>query len=122
MGGIIRRVLVVEDDPELREAVRALLARAGYRVSVAADGVTAWDLIVRGPRFAVVVLDLYTPRMTGHDLVARVRRTPRLREVPIIAMSGDARGDVPAAQAFLAKPFSSEELHRALADVGAPVA
>src|SRR5512142_1639887 len=114
---IIRRVLLVEDDPGMREAIRLLLSRAGYQVAAAADGVEAWELLARGPRFAAILLDLYTPRMTGHDLVARVRRTPRLREVPIIAMSGEARARVPAAQAFLEKPFSREQLERALLDV-----
>ncbi len=103
----------------MREAIRALLSRAGYQVAAAADGVEAWELLARGPRFAAILLDLYTPRMTGHDLVARVRRTPRLCEVPIIAMSGESRPAVPAAQAFLEKPFSSEQLAQALAAVGA---
>jgi CheY-like chemotaxis protein len=115
---IIRRVLLVEDDPGMREAIRALLARVGYQVAAASDGVQAWELLGRGPRFAAILVDLYTPRMTGHDLVARVRRTPRLCGVPIIAMSAE-RGDVPAAQAFLAKPFSREQLVSALEQVGA---
>lgn len=118
-GNLIRRVLLVEDDPSMREAIHELLSRVGYRVVSAADGVEAWKLLGRGPRFAAILVDLYTPRMTGHDLVARVRRTPRLREVPIIAMSGAVRRDVPAAQAFLEKPFSPEQLERALCEVGA---
>ena len=87
-GNIIRRILLVEDDPGMREGVRALLARAGYQVVAVSDGVDAWASLGWGPRFAAIILDLYTPRMTGHDLVARVRRSPRLRGVPIIAMSG----------------------------------
>ncbi len=118
-GTVIRRVLLVEDDPGMREAIHALLSRAGYRVVSAVDGVQAWELLGRGPRFAALLVDLYTPRMTGHDLVARVRRSPRLRGVPIIAMSGEALRDVPAAQAFLEKPFSPEQLARALSEVGA---
>jgi len=58
--------------------------------------------------------------MTGHDLVARVRRTPRLAVVPIIAMSAErATRGRPAAQAFLEKPFSHEQLEWALQRVGA---
>lgn len=118
-GTVIRRILLVEDDPGVREALRALLVRVGYQVAAATNGVEAWELLGRGPRFAAILVDLYTPRMTGHDLVARVRRTPRLSEVPIIAMSGERGPDVPAAQAFLEKPFSREQLERALARVGA---
>ncbi len=118
-GNIIRRVLLVEDDPGMREAIRVLLARVGYQVAAASDGVQAWEMLGRGPRFAAILVDLYTPRMTGHDLVARVRRTPRLDGVPIIAMSAERRRDVPAAQAFLEKPFSREQLVSALERVGA---
>ncbi|WP_248361094.1 response regulator [Anaeromyxobacter oryzae] len=119
-GTLIRRVLLVEDDPGMRDAIRALLVRVGFQVAVATDSAEAWELLGRGPRPAAILVDLYTPRMTGHDLVARVRRTPRLAQVPIIAMSGErATRDRPAAEAFLEKPFSREQLEWALHEVGA---
>ncbi len=104
----------------MRDAIRTLLERAGFHVAIARDGAEAWELLGHGPRPVAILTDLYTPRMTGHDLVARVRRTPRLASVPIIAMSG-ARADRsrPAAEAFLEKPFSREQLEWALARVGA---
>jgi len=117
---VIRRILLVDDDPGMRSAIRALLERAGFTVVVARDGAEAWELLARGPRPVAILADLYTPRMTGHDLVARVRRTPRLAAVPIIAMSAEraSRGR-PAAHAFLEKPFSREQLEWALQRVGA---
>ena len=118
-GVVIRRILLVEDDPGVRDAIRTHLIRFGYQVTAAADGAQAWTLLGRGPRFAAILVDLYTPRMTGHDLVARVRRTPRLRTVPIIVMTGERLPHLPAAEAFLEKPFSREELAAALARVGA---
>ena len=120
MGELVRRVMLVEDDPGMRNAIRALLERSGFHVAIARDGAEAWELLGRGPRPAAILADLYTPRMTGHDLVARIRRTPRLAAVPIIAMSG-SRADRarPAAEAFLEKPFSREQLEWALARVGA---
>jgi CheY-like chemotaxis protein len=121
-GVVIRRILLVEDDPGMREAIRRLLERAGFSVTAAGDGAEAWELLSRGPRPAAILTDLYTPRMTGHDLVARVRRTPRLAGIPIIAMSADhAPRPWPAAEAFLEKPFSSEQLDSALEHVGADV-
>ncbi len=117
---IIRRVLLVEDDSGMREAIRALLERAGYSVALARDGAEAWELLSRGPRPVAILADLYTPRMTGPDLVARVRRTPRLACVPIIAMTGERASKTrPAAEAFLEKPFSREQLEWALQRVGA---
>jgi CheY-like chemotaxis protein len=117
---VIRRILLVEDEPGMREAIGVLLRRAGYTVAAAGDGAEAWELLSRGPRPAAILVDLYLPRMTGHDLVARVRRSPRLAQVPIIAMSGErATRDRPATQAFLEKPFSREQLEWALRQVGA---
>jgi two-component system chemotaxis response regulator CheY len=119
-GIVIRTILLVEDDAGMRSAIRALLERAGFRVVAASDGAEAWELLARGPRPAAILADLYTPRMTGHDLVARVRRTPRLALVPVIAMSAErATRGRPAAQAFLEKPFSREQLEWALSRVGA---
>lgn len=117
---LIRRILLVEDDAGMREAIRLLLVRAGFLVTIAVDGVQAWESLSRGPRPAAILVDLYTPRMSGHDLVARVRRTPRLAAVPIIAMSGERASRVrPSAEAFLEKPFSREQLEWALERVGA---
>ncbi len=121
-GTIIRRVLLVEDDAGTREAIRVLLERAGFHVAAAKDGAEAWELLGRGPRPAAILANLYTPRMTGHDLVARIRRTPRLAAIPIIAMTGErdrATRDRPAAELFLEKPFSREQLEWALDRVGA---
>jgi two-component system chemotaxis response regulator CheY len=117
---VIRRILLVEDDAGMRSAIRSLLERTGFTVAIARDGAEAWELLSRGPRPAAILADLYTPRMTGHDLVARIRRTPRLAAVPIIAMSAErATRGRPATQAFLEKPFSREQLEWALQRVGA---
>ncbi len=64
---IIRRILLVEDDPGVREALRALLVRVGFQVVAASNGAEAWDLLGSGPRFAAILVDLCTPRMTGND-------------------------------------------------------
>jgi CheY-like chemotaxis protein len=121
-GSVIRTILLVEDDAGMRHAIRSLLERAGFHVAAANDGAEAWELLSRGPRPAAILADLYTPRMTGHDLVARIRRTPRLAAIPVIAMSGErerATRDRPATEAFLEKPFSREQLEWALERVGA---
>jgi len=118
---VIRRILLVEDDEGMRDAIRTLLERAGFHVAAAHDGAEAWEILSRGPRPAAILADLYTPRMTGHDLVARIRRTPRLAAIPVIAMSGQraTRDRPPATEAFLEKPFSREQLEWALERVGA---
>jgi CheY-like chemotaxis protein len=119
-GTLIRGILLVEADAGVREEIRALLERAGFRVTVACDGAEAWETLARGPRPAAILTDLHTPRITGRDLVARVRRTSRLASIPVIVMSAArAERDQPQAQAFLEKPFSREQLEWALERVGA---
>lgn len=117
---LIRRILLVEDDPAMRESIRSLLEREGFRVEMARDGAEAWELLARGPRPTAILADLFTPRMSGNDLVARIRRTPRLAAIPVIAMSGEPASRArPSTQAFLEKPFSREQLEWALEHVGA---
>jgi CheY-like chemotaxis protein len=76
MGHLVRLVMLVEHDAEARRAIQALLERAGFHVTPARDGAEAWELLARGPRPVAILADLHTPRMTGRDLVARIRRTP----------------------------------------------
>ncbi len=67
------RVLVVEDDPGIRELILYALQKHGWTVQGAADGLQAWRYLQDG-RFAVVVTDLQMPSMDGLALLKRVRR------------------------------------------------
>ncbi len=117
---IIRRVLVVEDDPILRSAVADHLEACGLEPLLAADGTEALSLLGCGPRPAAILLDMLMPRMGGRDLVARLRRIPRLTRIPIVIMTGlTRRASLPRVDALLQKPFSAEQLRSALARVGA---
>src|SRR5262249_61304881 len=80
-------VLVVDDDAEIRQALAELLEDEEYAVLLAANGKEALDLIGRGMRPDVILLDVMMPVMDGwHFLSARLRH-PDLVEVPIIIIS-----------------------------------
>jgi CheY-like chemotaxis protein len=83
-------LLVVEDEPTIRELFAALLSAAGYSVAQAGDGFAALAEI-RRRRPALILSDLNMPRMTGFELISVIRR--RFPAIHIIAMSGAFAGD-----------------------------
>ncbi len=82
----LKRILVVDDSLTVREAERQLLENAGYQVDVAVDGLEAWSAI-RLSDYDLVVTDVDMPRMTGTDLVKRVRAEGPKRDLPMIIVS-----------------------------------
>ena len=83
-------LLVVEDEPTIRQLFTTLLSAAGYSVAQAKDGFAALDE-VRRQRPALILSDLNMPRMTGFELLSVVRR--RFPAIHVIAMSGAFDGD-----------------------------
>ncbi|MEO8379809.1 MAG: response regulator, partial [Acidobacteriota bacterium] len=67
------RVLVVEDEPAIRELVTRVFARADYIVDSAADGQEALDKLAGDPGYSVVVLDLTMPRRSGFDVIEALK-------------------------------------------------
>lgn len=104
MSSLQPRLLIVDDEPSIREVVSDILASEGYEVLTAQDGLDALDRLVQ-PLPDVIISDLIMPRMSGFEFLAVVReRFPRL---PVIAMSGEFMGnELPPgvlADAFLPK-------------------
>ena len=104
------RVLLVEDDPATRDALRDILVQEGIEVWAARDGTHALALLrAHAARPSVIVLDLVLPGMSGWELCERLRAIPGLARVPVLAMSG--RRDVSiAADRLFEKPFDPSEL------------
>jgi two-component system sensor histidine kinase and response regulator WspE len=80
------QVLVVDDSLTVRELERKLLEARGYAVTVAVDGVDAWNTL-RGTPFDLVVTDVDMPRMDGIELVTRIKRDPARAAVPVLIVS-----------------------------------
>jgi two-component system response regulator MprA len=87
----VKRVLLVDDDDDLRDALGDVIAHAGYDVALAADGLEAlaW-LRLSGPP-ALIVLDLMMPAMSGAEVKALLDGDPALAHVPVLVLSGDTR-------------------------------
>lgn len=81
-----KRVLVVDDSITVREVQRQILRSRGYEVEVAVDGMDGWNRL-RGGSFDLVVSDVDMPRMTGLELVGRIRDDAKYRELPVVIVS-----------------------------------
>ncbi len=114
------RVLVVDDNDALRDNLAEALELEGYAVAVAPTGEAALDRLAHEPPPGVVLLDLKLPGMSGADLLARIRRDPRLAGVRVVMTTGavGVRSLTSAADAVLMKPFGVRELLSALRKVG----
>ncbi len=104
-------ILVVDDEPSIRDSLELLLVSAGYDVSTAKDAFAALTQLKRRlPE--LIVSDLSMPHMSGHEFLSVVRR--RFPQIMTVAMSGDYQGDtVPSgviADAFFAKGQSPSNL------------
>ena len=108
------RVLVVDDDPEIREVVTWLLEDEGLPVETAADGLRALDCATRA-RPSLIVLDMGLPIISGEEVAVRLRAHYG-EPLPIIVVSADGRAAEKAARigarAYLHKPFNIDELLR----------
>lgn len=108
-------ILVVDDDPEMLEAIRLRLGAGGHVVRTATDGVQATRLALT-ERPDLVVLDIGLPGGDGHTVASRLRADPRTQSVPIIFLSGrKGECDYETARTnrvdkYLTKPFQVEEL------------
>src|SRR6476646_8306246 len=109
------RILVVDDEPDITALVAYHLARAGYRVSTAANGTEALKL-ARTERPDLVILDLMLPGVSGYDVLAELRRLDETRDVGVILLTARReevdriRGLTLGADDYLTKPFSPAEL------------
>ncbi len=105
-------ILVVDDDPRLREVVRYALSRAGFQVREASDGAQAL-VAVAAQEPALIVLDVLMPELDGIELCRQVRRSS---EVPIVFLSSRGEeldrvlGLELGGDDYLTKPFSTREL------------
>ena len=85
------RVLVIDDSPTILKVVSSILARHGYDPITARDGVAGIELIKKGPKFDLVLLDFVMPRMNGYQFCRELRSSTPHRTLPVVLMS--AKGD-----------------------------
>jgi DNA-binding response OmpR family regulator len=114
-GGRGALVLVVEDHPDTQSMVAEHLTERGFEVVVAADGITAMQ-IVRDRRPDIVYLDVNLPHISGYDVCEQIRADPELKDTAIVMTSARHSIDVHAysleagADVYMPKPYNFEQL------------
>ncbi len=115
------RILVVDDDADIRLALTEELEANGFIVECASDGEDALQqLLVSTTRPDLIVLDLKMPRRSGYEVLAVLRGSVTLVDVPVVVLSAHLGSPPAGAVAWLKKPLRAEELLRAVERYTAP--
>lgn len=110
-----KRILLADDQPGVRHAIRHLLELDKHSVTEARDGKEAFDLF-RGSQFDLVITDYAMPEMTGDHLAAEIKRvTPAQPIIMISAYGRELFQDANPVDAVLTKPFSFQDLRDTIA-------
>jgi two-component system, OmpR family, alkaline phosphatase synthesis response regulator PhoP len=110
-----KHVLVVDDEAHIRRIVEINLKRAGYRVTMAVDGVEALEK-VKAERPDLVLLDVMMPRMDGFEALRILKEDAETAEIPVMMLTARAQdqdifqGTRGGAIVYLTKPFSPQDL------------
>ena len=106
-------VLVVDDDPEIRESLTELLDQKGYSVLQAENGRKALDMLKEVQRSpCMVVLDLAMPVLDGHEFLRHRAEDPVLRHIPVVVVSANPAPIQPldGIEAYMQKPIEPDHL------------
>ncbi|MBW4522390.1 MAG: response regulator transcription factor [Scytolyngbya sp. HA4215-MV1] len=109
------QLLLVDDEPGLREAVQAYLEDSGFEVNVAANAHDAWDQLQRNMP-DLVISDIMMPQVDGYQFLKQLRDDPRFETLPVVfltarGMTADRiQGYQTGCDAYLSKPFDPDEL------------
>src|SRR5688572_23847815 len=107
------KILIVDDELDIRETLADLFVEAGFEVLTAAHGAAALELMQDDALPCVVVLDLIMPVLDGNQLYARMQNDPRLKTVPVIVSSSDVSRAPLGLKAFR-KPINFDRLLEAV--------
>ena len=108
-GGAGRRILIVEDDADIREALALTLRDGGFEVASAANGKEGLEQLQNGPRPDLIVLDLMMPVMDGWQFRREQQRDLRWASIPVVIVSADGsvrqKATAISAEGFVKKPI-----------------
>lgn len=109
------RILIAEDEPDIRELVAFTLRFAGHEVNTTANGEEALQVAAQTVP-DLVLMDVRMPRMTGYDACRAMKADPSLRDIPVVFLSAKGQdaeiqtGLDAGAEEYLLKPFAPDQL------------
>lgn len=127
---LTKKILIVDDEPDIRNFLSACLEDAGFLVDTAKDGIEALEKVAAGPP-DLITLDLVMPRRSGVWVIREIQKNERWAKIPVIVITAHARDEfgsdeIKALSAFTAnmrprytieKPVTHEKIVQAIRDV-----
>jgi DNA-binding response OmpR family regulator len=108
------RILIIEDDKDIRDILAMVLSVEGYEVKTAIDGVAGLDQLRMGGRPSLILLDMMMPRLDGEGFLKAMRSNPNTADIPVIILTGHPAAREKAAElgaaGCLVKPVELVEL------------
>jgi CheY-like chemotaxis protein len=112
------RVLIVEDDEPIRDAMRDVLEDGGYPTRCAVNGEEALKILAEEPRPQLILLDLMMPVMNGWELLRALRESATLARIPVVVLSALSAGAAPPGVPAVKKPINVQTLLRLVEEYG----
>jgi two-component system, OmpR family, response regulator VicR len=123
MAALAKRVVCIEDEPEMIDLVRLILGRKGFQVIGANGGVEGLDT-VRREKPDLVLLDLMMPDMDGWEVYQQMKADPELRGIPVVVVTAKAQSidkvlglHIAKVDDYITKPFGPQELLESVAKI-----
>jgi DNA-binding response OmpR family regulator len=119
--GVLRHILVADDEPHIGRIIKMKLENGPFRVTLAYDGQEAVDVLERESDVDLVLLDLMMPRLSGMDVLGIVRKNEKWKDIPCIILTAAGADQhqkdamKTGATDFLTKPFSPKKLYALVA-------
>jgi two-component system, OmpR family, response regulator VicR len=118
-----KRVVCIEDEPEMIDLVRLILGRKGFQVIGANGGIEGLDT-VRREKPDLVLLDLMMPDMDGWEVYQQIKADPALRDIPVVVVTAKAQSidkvlglHIAKVDDYITKPFGPQELLESVAKI-----
>jgi len=123
------KILIAEDEADIRELIKITLSFGGFEVVAAEDGRRAVELAQQGP-YDLIMMDVQMPYLNGYEACREIKKIPTLRDVPVVFLSAKGQssevreGLGAGAIDYMLKPFAPDELitriNQILANGGKP--
>lgn len=117
------RILIAEDDNDIRELIVLTLQFNGFTVDSAEDGLAAVEKAQANPNYDVILMDVRMPRMTGYEACRTLKQNPATQNIPVIFLSAKGQeqeiqtGLGAGASDYILKPFAPDDLVQTIQNV-----
>ncbi|MGH2522187.1 MAG: response regulator transcription factor [Anaerolineales bacterium] len=116
------KILIAEDERDIRDLITFTLRFAGHEVAAAANGEEAYQMALKDPP-ELILMDVRMPKMTGYEACRLIKAEPTLQHIPVVFLSAKGQemevqtGILAGATEYLLKPFAPDQLTKKVAEI-----